>query len=274
MTEEKNIETKTTEPTVQATNDELEMLNLIASVLNDQSEAIDGVNKQINTVGRESLELHKVGENTNALLDNHAAFLDKLVKSQEVLEKNNENAAKIIDSTRSIADKVQKSVLDLHDDSSKKIDKLNKDHEETIKTLNTLSSNNDQSVTQLMMTLGNTRKDIAKLDHKKDIDDVHKTLSDLVKALVDSDKQNQANEDKFNIEFDKVQKSLFDAISHTNSASKNTNKLADKMDNIDKRLDRIGLQVAAIYNSSDAKDTEKPKDKKETENNVKSKQNK
>ena len=235
---------------VQNNNDVLEMLNLIAQTLNDQSTGIDNANAVINTVGRESLELHKSNENTNELLNHHADLLDTLVKSQEKLEKNNEDAAKTLTSTNQTTKDLITAVDGMRNDISEKVKTLSDNHNETVKSLNKLSENNNQTIYQTMKSLASVKEAIAKLDHAKDLAEIKKSLADLINTLIASDKQSKATDNNFNTEFAKIQDSFVKAIQQTNVSSEKAHTLTQRMDNIDGTLDKIELQLTAICKSA------------------------
>lgn len=235
---------------VQNNNDVLEMLNLIAQTLNDQSTGIDNANRCINTVGRESLELHKSNENTNELLNHHADLLDTLVKSQEQLEKNNEDAAKTLASTNQTTKDLITAVDGMHKDVSEKVQILSNNHTETVKSLNKLSESNNQNIYQTMKSLASVKESVAKLDHAKDLAEIKKSLADLINTLIASDKQSKATDNNFNTEFAKIQDSFVKAIQQTNVSSEKAHTLTNRMDNIDGTLDKIHLQLTAICKSA------------------------
>lgn len=253
MTENTTKNTTTTNNetnAVQNNNDVLEMLNLIAQTLNDQSTGIDNANSSINTVGRESLELHKSNENTNELLNHHADLLDTLVKSQEQLEKNNESASKTLASTNQITKDLITAVDGMHNDVSEKVKTLSENHNETVKALNKLSDSNNQNIYQTMKSLASVKESIAKLDHAKDLAEIKKSLADLINTLIASDKQSKATDTNFNNEFAKIQDSFVKAIQQTNVSSEKAHTLTHRMDNIDSTLDKIHLQLTAICKSA------------------------
>lgn len=249
MNDNKNMELQA----AQSNADLMEMMDLIAGAIEERGEQVKTQEHTIDSVGRETLDLHKAAGEASEILHHHSDLLDQLTQSQERVEKDNAEKSQALEATAETAKAVAERLGHMDEKTTQQIQELNDNHQETITLLSNLSQTSKENADSVTAKLESSLKDLKELDHSEEIESIKSNLSDLVKAMLDSDQQNKVKDKKWSDEMDKIQKSFNDAIENTNQVAAKAGHVTEKLSHVEGVLDKIDMKLNAILTSAGVK---------------------
>lgn len=249
MNENKNMELQT----AQSNADLMEMMDLIAGAIEERGQQVKTQEHTIDSVGRETLELHKAAGEASEILQHHSDLLGQVAQSQEQVEKDNAEKAQALEAVAETAKAVAERLGHLDEKTTHQIQELNDNHQETITLLSNLSQTSKENADSVSAKLESSLKDLKELDHSEEIENIKSNLSDLIKAMLDSDQQNKVKDKQWAEEMEKIQKSFNDAIENTNQVAAKAGRVTDKLSHVESVLDKIDMKLNAILTSAGVK---------------------
>lgn len=249
MNDNKNMELQA----AQSNADLMEMMDLIAGAIEERGEQVKTQEHTIDSVGRETLDLHKSAMEASEILHQHSDLLDQVAQSQEQVEQDNAQKSQALEAVAETAKAVAERLGHMDEKTTQQIQELNDNHQETITLLSNLSQASKENADSVTAKLESSLKDLKELDHSEEIESIKDNLSDLVKAMLDSDQQNKVKDKKWSDEMDKIQKSFNDAIENTNQVAAKAGRVTDKLSNVEGSLDKIDMKLNAILTSAGVK---------------------
>lgn len=238
---------------LQANADLSTMLNMISESLVSQDQAVKDVNARLNTVGRESLELHKVNNIAIELLNHHADLLDTVNQNQRQLETLvTDDLAKqnqIVLDVKTMTDDLASQINDRQQTLSDQLTKLGDQHQETVSRLTNLTESNQQAADHLSDRLARIDNNLVSLDTSKEIEQIENNVEQLKQMITvaneQANKQDQILADKAK----QIQASFATTVGTTDALLDKADLVNQTMTSIDHKLDAIAIRLAAIVQS-------------------------
>lgn len=238
---------------LQANADLSTMLNMINESLVSQDQAVKDVNARLNTVGRESLELHKANNIAIELLNHHADLLDTVNQNQRQLETLvTDDLAKqnqIVLDVKTMTNDLASQINDRQQTLSDQLTKLSDQHQETVSHLTKLTESNQQAADHLSDRLARIDNNLVSLDTSKEIEQIENNVEQLKQMITvaneQANKQDQILADKAK----QIQASFATTVGTTDALLNKADLVNQTMTSIDHKLDAIAIRLAAIVQS-------------------------
>lgn len=238
---------------LQANADLSTMLNMISESLVSQDQAVKDVNTRLNTVGRESLELHKANNIAIELLNHHADLLDTVNQNQRQLETLvTDDLAKqnqIVLDVKTMTDDLASQINDRQQTLSDQLTKLSDQHQETVSRLTNLTESNQQAADHLSDRLARIDNNLVSLDTSKEIEQIENNVEQLKQMITAANEQANKQDQILADKAKQIQASFATTVGTTDALLDKADLVSQTMASIDHKLDAIAIRLAAIVQS-------------------------
>lgn len=238
---------------LQANADLSTMLNMISESLVSQDQAVKDVNARLNTVGRESLELHKANNIAIELLNHHADLLDTVNQNQRQLETLvTDDLAKqnqIVLDVKTMTDDLASQINDRQQTLSDQLTKLSDQHQETVSRLTKLTESNQQAADHLSDRLARIDNNLVSLDTSKEIEQIENNVEQLKQMITVANEQANKQDQILAEKAKQIQASFATTVGTTDALLDKADLVSQTMTSIDHKLDAIAIRLAAIVQS-------------------------